>query len=492
MKKRAVFVLAVLCLFAGSGSAFAAGFARQTVQVPGKVYVVVPKDIDGDGLMDLVVSYTVGERPNAKPRIAVFFGRPGGYGAAPDVDVDVPADSCLFDVADVHGAGQLDLVVLRKGAVQARTLARGRAGEWEPLAARGTGVLFPSAAGHLAYDHFVRDWFGDGGVELAIPDYGALAFYRRGEGGKFESAGKATMKTEGYLRAVNHETAEEAGSRLESYAYLPRVFTAPTPEGAEIVLTVGEEIWVYKPHDGRMPEKGTRLFLPILTDAERQADNTNVTTILEDLNGDGWPDLTMIKVGGSLTNFHSAIRIYRGGPSGFETTPAYALDVPGYIPSVRFWDIVGDGKKEMLVPLVEVGLMQLARVFITQSLVVKVQGFRGGDDFYGKNPALTREVTMKVNTERGLTFVGYPPNFSGDFDGDGLPDLLMSRGDGFAVWRNQGNMSFAAEPMMSAAVEPWENVRLADLNGDKRCDLFAWDTTVTARRGKVLILFNQK
>jgi hypothetical protein len=46
--------------------------------------------------------------------------------------------------------------------------------------------------------------------------------------------------------------------------------------------------------------------------------------------------------------------------------------------------------------------------------------------------------------------------------------------------------------MLTAAVEPWENVRLLDLNGDKRCDLFAWDNAVGDRRGKIMILFNQK
>jgi len=490
MKKLAA--LSILLLAFGAGAAQAAGFGRQYAHVPGKVHVVVPKDLEGRGLMDLVVSYTAGEKPNAKPHLAVFYARTGGYGAAPDVDFELPADSCLFDVADIRHSGKLELVVLRKWQVQSRSLAPDAANEWETLLTHGTGVLFPSASGRVSYDNFVRDWFGDGGVEIAIPDYGALLFFRAGEGGKFDAAGKAPMKTEGYLWASNRESNDEAGSRLQSYAYLPRVFTAPTPDGQIVVLTVGEEIWVFKPRDGRLSEKGQRFFLPILTEAERQDENSNVTTIVEDLNGDGWPDLAMIKVGGSLTSFHSAVRIYRGRPDGFDPTPAYALDTPGFIPSVRFWDLVNDGKKELALPLVEVGLMQIARVFMTQSLKVKGMMFRGGPNFYSKEPQLTREVTMKVNTDRGMTFLGYPPNFSGDFDGDGLPDLLVAHGDGFAVYRNLGNMTFASEPMLTAAVEPWENVRLLDLNGDKRCDLFAWDNAVADRRGKIMILFNQK
>jgi hypothetical protein len=488
--KRLLRAAALLAVVVTAAPAWAIGFARQYAQVPGKVNVVVPADVNGDGRLDLAVSYTVGEKPNAKPHLAVFFGKPAGFSASPEVDLDLPGDACLFDLADLNGDGSQEAVVLRKWQVQSAALKSGEGG-WETILSHGSGVLFPSANGVVQYDDFARDWNGDGAAELAIPDYGALLFYRRNDGGKFEAAGKVNEKMEGWLHATNPSTDEEQGSRVFGGVYLPRVFAVESGGARALALTVGEEIWLHQLQNGKFQEKGARFFLSILSEAERQADNSNVTTIVEDLNGDGFPDLAMLKVGGSLTNFRSAVRIYAGQAGGFAASPAYSLDMPGFIPTLRFWDVDGDGKPELCFPWVEVGMMQIARVFMTQSLKVKALVYRAGAAFYGKEPQLTREITMKANTERGLTFLGYPPNVSGDFDGDGKPDLLMSHGDGFGIWRNQGNLSFSSEPMATAAVEPWERVRLVDLNADGRCDMLAWDSARLERRGKIMALFTQ-
>jgi hypothetical protein len=481
----------LILLLVGAAPAFGADFGRQMIETPGKVHLVIPTDVNGDGRLDLVVSHTVGEKPKARAFVAVFLAKAEGYSASPDVNLEVPTDACLFDVADLDGDGAQEVVILRKWQVQSHALQPGAAGGWETLISRGTGVLFPSAHGRLPYSDFARDWTGDGTVEIMVPDYGVLQFFKANGSGKWDANGKVTIKTEGWMSVTNRTSAEEAGEQIESGMYLPRMFAADSRDGRELVLTFGEEVWLHPRQNGRFAEKGNRFFLPVLTEAQRREENSNVTTIVDDLNGDGYPDLAMLKVGGTITNFRSTVRIYAGQSGGFQNQPAYSLDRDGFFPSLRFWDLDGDGKKEMMLPIVEVGLVQIARVFLTQTLRLKTQVFRGGANFYGKDSHFSREIVMKVATDRGISFHGYPPNFNGDFDADGRPDLLMSHGDGFAVWRNQGNLSFGAAPLLSAAVEAWEFVRLADLNGDQKCDLVEWDRNIPDRRTKIMVLFNR-
>ncbi|NLH50498.1 MAG: VCBS repeat-containing protein [Myxococcales bacterium] len=487
--KKVLAIFGLLALLAGSAAA--AGFVSQSPAVDGRVFLVVPIDLNGDGRQDLLVPHATGEKPNAQPHLAVFLAQPAGYAASPDFDLTLPADACLFDAADLDGDGLQELVLLRKWQVQSLTPRAGTRPEWTTLIKHGTGVLFPSFDGYVPYEDFARDWNGDGQPEVAFPDYGVMPFYGRGEKGEWAKVGQVALHARGWLSVQNRETDNEIGDQLQGGFNLPKRMLVVGKRGRELYFTQGEEIWRHPLENGMFREKGERLYFPFLTEQERRNDNMNVVSTVEDLNGDGYPDLILQKLGGSLTNFKSALRIYAGNPAGFNTTPAYATDRDGLIVMLRYWDVTGDGNKEMFMPLIEVGLMQMARMLTTQMLKVKIQVYLGGPGFYGKDPQTTREITMKMNTDRGITFVGYPPNYGEDFDADGLPDLFMQHGNGFAIWKNQGKLSFSNAPIISAAVEPWGESRLRDLNGDCRADFYAWDTADPAKRGRILVLFNK-
>jgi FG-GAP-like repeat len=485
---RHLFICLTVLLLCASVAA-ADGFTTRSLKVSGKAHLAMPADVDADGKNDVVVSHVVGDPPQAQAWISVYLAA-NGYGGAPDIAVALPGDTCVFDLADLDGDGRLELVVMRKWRVDATPLVAGGKATWNTLAKRGTGVLFPPFDGRVSYLDIARDWTGDGALELMIPDYGALWFYRQKKGGAFAKAFQVNVAPEGWVNIANPEHTGGPGQKIDAGVRLPRIFVAPGNNGNVLVLTRGEQVWRHALKDNAFAKKGAYQKLAFLTDEERRTGTMDVISAVDDLNGDGWPDLMLNKIGGGLSSFKSAVHVYAGSAAGFATTPAFSFEESGFAAMVNFGDLDGDGIKEMFLPYAEFGIGQIIRMLTTKKVKLKVMVYRGGAGFYGSEPELSRTTTFAVDTNRGVEFRGYPPNFEGDFDGDGMRDLMMESEDGFGVYLNRGGLKFAGAAGVRHALAPRESTRLADLNGDGKSDCLIWDGRDPRHWDEVLVLLN--
>ncbi|MDP8222646.1 MAG: VCBS repeat-containing protein [Candidatus Lernaella stagnicola] len=485
-----VLCIAILVLMTAYGTAWAGGFVRHDLTVDGKIHQVVAVDVNGDDAKDLLIAYAKNDRRRAAARIAVVMAGDGF--AAPRLDIALPADACLWDTADVNGDGIAELIVLRKWSVVSRPLAKTEAATWTTLAKQGTGVLFPPDDGAVGTMDFARDWTGDGTWEIVVPDYGALVFLRA-DGASFKRAFTVTLPVDGWMRVESDPGQAASGERIVAGLELPQIFTVPTGRGHELFLVKDEAVTRHAlTEQGVFAKQGKTQRFEFLTEQERQAGNMSVISRTDDLNGDGYPDLMLNKIGGGLSTFRSAVRVYAGTPTGFAETPAFSFESDGFASMVHFRDLDGDGNKEMYLPYADFGLAQLVRMLTTKKVKLKAQIYRGAAGLYADKPTLSRSATFHVTTERGMDFRGYPPNFNGDFDGDGLNDLLMESGDGFGVYRNEGGLKFGGTSMMQYNLSPREHLLLADVNADGKSDCILWDTFDPAQRGQVVVLVNEQ
>lgn len=493
---RTVSVLLISLLFITP--AWAADFDQIGCKVGGKIVEIVPYDVNGDQLLDLVVSYKKGLIPEVESKLAVFLHNEQGYGAEPDLDYRLPADTCLFDVADLDTDGLAELILVRKWKVQYFSLFEENNQERKTLLPRGSGVIFPPYGGEVPYEHLVRDWHGNGNISLALPDYGALRFFAPDRNDSWQPAETVALATRGWIRARGLQPAGISSYTFHSGIRTPSIFSHfSANNGTHLILTDQEEIWFHRLNgNGRFPKNGKRFFLPIFDQNERQRENVNLLTWVDDLDGDGHPEAILNKFGGSLTSFRSKIHIHQGNAQGFAKKPGYVYQQKGYSAYLRFWDVDGDGKKEMGMPSADIGLMQLARMLISQSIKLDFRLYRCrkdvGEGMYGPEPDLTNTITFKIDPESNMSLIGFVPSFDGDFDGDGRLDLFMSYEKGFAVWRNEGDLRLAEEPMMSYQIPPAIAHRLRDLNNDGKCDLFLWDSFDPEKYGKIEILLNRQ
>ena len=490
MKRALALMVLIAAGLALANMAFA-GFDRVDLQVAGKISTVIPADVDGNGKNDLVVSYAKGSAPQATPFVAVFLARANGYGAQPDFTFSLPLDSCLIEPADIGQTGRSDLVVFRKRKVVSTALEPSSERIWRTLLDRGSDLMFPAVTGTVPSVDLVRDWLGEGKVAVAMPVYGHTLFFQPDPKGDLAPAGRVRLRVNGWMSVRGPATDNTPGTSLHAGAETPKLFLIRKQDGGrELVATFREEIWQHALRDGRFEETGKHRSFSILTDKERRDDNMMMTSVVDDLNGDGLADLMINKYGGSLTRFKSGVYLFAGGADGPADTPAYTLERDGFVSLLRFQDLNDDGYKEMILPTVDIGLFQIARMLTSQSMKIKVSVYRGGAGYYGKEPELSRQLTLKVATEAGIQIMGYPPDFSGDFDGDGKPDLFMAHDDGIGVWRNTGDLAFDRNPMIVGKVETAESYRLVDLNGDTRCDFLSWYRMDPSKLGRIVLLIN--
>ena len=102
MGKGPLVFAAALVLIAVS-AAPAEPFALQTLVVDGKVSDVYPADLTGDGLSDLLVTYTAGQTPDYTRKVAVFVQSADGFRGRPDASAVVGAKFAMLDTAGTPG-----------------------------------------------------------------------------------------------------------------------------------------------------------------------------------------------------------------------------------------------------------------------------------------------------------------------------------------------------------------------------------------------------
>jgi hypothetical protein len=413
---------------------------------PSKVQGLLRADVDGDGVLDLLVL--------EGRSVWLWRGRSGALPAPSGRTVVLPDDVSAVDVA----GGERLLVLGTSGArlvdASGRDAPSPPSGETEPGARPGETLAWRDAE-RATFADLVR------GDRWLLPT---------SQGWRLAPPGGDDATTF-EVEPLRHVAS--AGPFLEDSA-------AVTWAWPEVLEGAGGSLWAVSGNRllGRTGAGTTAYDLSFLPGGGERR--------LADLDADGVPDV----IHGEGTNQELRVAFFRtppppegGGRGGDLKPPLATLHLTGFPIDPRTLDLDGDGRPDFVVTTIEIDTKNVLLAVTKGIVTASTRAFlnrRSGPSA----PLFASEPDATVTSDIGVRIrFGYAGNFEiqrsftivvdGDYDGDGRKDLLirtapaemtLRRGVKGGVWEEEGRRLEIPAPGASADLEGFA----ADLDGDRK------------------------
>lgn len=446
-------------------------FAVSDWRVPGRaVDAFVARGEDG---RDTVLAISLRGSPPAERRYLTGVPRDLAEPARP---VEVPRDVVAVDAAELGLAPGPELVWLSARELRVVSLH----GETLSVQRLDPPLPLPPRTWELERIELVRDWDADGRLEALAPSAEGARLLPLSAGDEIQElalpliADYGSPTLENYFRPgilagivswPTFELADDDGDgRRDLFAidrYQLRVFRA-TAEG--------------------LPREPTRVdsFPPFSQEEERRHRASTLLTFVRDLDGDQRADLVVHRMVGELARSRTTTTIHlnRGAGADPMAPPNARIERTGGNSVLRFEDVDGDGRVELLEAYIGFGVVQAIRM-----LTLRRAELRLG--------VLTLPVDGSLApTQTWSDYVSYPFDFSttrvrgvlpfveADWNGDGRGDLGW--GDGSNLLRFRLGEARSAGPgfgpiVASVPLSLSGDLVAADLDHDGLPDFVAFD-----------------
>lgn len=477
-------------------------FSLSKLGVAGEVLGLIPADLDGDSLVDIVIVHKKGLPPKESRWVSVFWQNTSGtFGTAPDQSWPLDSLATVLDVGSVDSGHSLQVCYLKPTGVWYYKLSNHRFTETGiELFACPAFTVFPSKSQVPTVD-FVRDWDGHPGDEAAIPEFDGLSIYHRDAEGAFRK--RSVLHVD--LQTRLHETSEgtqrdRVGGVRASFEFPDLTIADYNGDGrADVIATSEDGLQAFlQAADGSFsPEPAADLDFDVRTQEEKQDGSTELRTIVADLNSDGFADAVVTKMTAKgLSSFRSVISLYWGRALGYPAVPDQVIVSEGSASAeVTIRDVNGDGKLDLVMPSMHISIAAIIRILITRNVPITYNIFLCHDGpRYSDRPDFEKEVSYKID------FSGESDTqamtLDGDFNGDKVKDFVLASDDEeLSVYLGINSDSeelFAKKPVSKVTADAFGDLTTEDLNQDGYSDMLLRYPNTKDRKGLVEVLMNRR
>jgi len=156
-------------------------FSAQSLIVEGKKLAVIPTDLDGQGMFEIVVVSKTGVYPKEKRWISIFKADTSAqYSTTAGQQWEIDHAAAIIDVGDVAPSPGKEIFYLTGDGI--RYYPQEQNGNFstapQNLLSFPTITVFP-AAGSLPRGRLFMDWKRNGGKMLLLPQFDSLVFFDR-------------------------------------------------------------------------------------------------------------------------------------------------------------------------------------------------------------------------------------------------------------------------------------------------------------------------
>ena len=465
------------------------------MKVEGKIGLYLAEDLNGDDLVDMVVFHTKGEAGRAERWLSIFYQTAAGFPSEPQRSFRIPPHAVVFDAGDVLPAPGKEIAFLARDGLYAYTLGNIPSlppGEEPPRKILDVPSIFqvPDPSSLADFD-FILDLDGDGAPEALIPQFDQCLIYAKATDGHLRLAGAADLGLVSSLQGLP-AGQEAVGFGIRTGLATPKFLTLDfnADRRTDLIAVYPDSLCAFFQKDGVFggpPDQvidlrfdriamGSETLREVSTHDDRE--RTTVTKVA-DLDGDGRVDLVAQKFSAKdgIFSAETQIQVYYGRKTGgrdfFSRTPDQVLKENGVQITAYVVDLDGDGRMDLIVPTVKLGLTQFIQMLLARTFDVDVYlYFMGKDGRYPASPSYRRSVSVQVDFKGHNSQPVYEVE---DLNGDGRFDILTSSdtteleefyGDPARTFGKRPDLRFQVKLPRNG-----ERVRAMRLNADRRADV---------------------
>ncbi len=428
--------------------------------------------------LDLFVISVEGTPPDERRHLNVFPCRSGPGAGGEPLAFEIAAETVLVDtyeIGDGHGSAWLE--VDRRG-LAIRSLSS--LGPTRRIDVERALPLPPRASG-VSRLEMVKDWSGRGRPVAMLPTL---------EGGLMIDLLDGGSRSLEFPMIASYESQNRDLPGLIPNLLLAE-FRWPTlvlgrdndDEYPDLFALTRWNLWIF--HGGKdgfapQPTRGIPLRpFGEAEDAEFEGNNTHY--FAEDLNGDGLSDLMLHRFSGDLTEGNAVTEIYLNPGQGAEPSqlPNVTLRSQNSLAAINPIDLDRDGRSELIRVSTQFGLLQLVRVLLTRRAGASIEVLSAeSGDLRKFRTSWKQDISFRMNFGEGR-IIGLYPNLQGDWNGDGIRDLLHADGEERMALRlgERGPKGPRFGDLVAHQRIPLRagRTQTTDLNGDGLDDLIAYD-----------------
>jgi len=458
-------VLVMLSVVSVSVAADAPVYSKSALTLSGRLLSVVADDMDGDGLKDIVAVCLKGDRPaTAVRQVDVFIQNKGGvFASRPDASWPVSPSASVFDTGAADGSGRRSVLFIAPDGVYAYLPVAGGYSR-KPTRIIKAGSVF-TGADPLDLPHY--DFFMEpkGVSPMALlPDMSGLAVYTR-EGNTFRLSSGPDVPVS---TTFSDDKPGEGGGLTVSHG-LPAVCVKgfDSPGSADIVASWEDNALVFlRGADGRYSSDPDVSFQPGLMSGMDKGPMEGAWLFPADIDGDGRMDAAVVKKTGGLARTKSLIFIYIRKGDTFPPKPAHTIITEGVV-GPRFVDLNGDGRLDVLLPSIKVGISNFVNMLTSGKVNVDVDMYmQGKDGSFPDRPTKTKSVGFKLDLTNLAKAA--PVLETGRFSsGGGYSLAVVSGDDRVSVYLPDRYSILSDRPGVELVADAPTGMDVVDLNGDK-------------------------
>lgn len=491
-------------------------FSRFDLSMEGKILQIIPSDLNGDSLKDLIVIYRTGYSFNIERWLAVFFQTSHGrFNSSPDRVWKIPENSSIIDVCNIDEAADEEIIFLTTNGV---SYYKGISVKVPPQLKRlldVSSIAKVAAKKEISQLDFCKDWLGKEKSEFLIPGFTFTTFVDSRLLDEITS-GEPSVRKSGFSKDIEHWPDElhqkldipsfasyspgSHGSLFSSFAF-PDIFSLDEngDQLKDIIALREDRLFIFhQTQDHKLPTSPSKVIdLNILTPEEKASDQTYFSVTLDDLNGDNIADAYVWKMRTEgFANFVGDVRIFFGKKeTGLSKNPDLILTIPdGYYVLTGARDHDGDGKKEISIFSIKLGLWGYVKMFVTHKIKVYINIFipdKNGN--YPSVPSLSESYSIRIDLSRGFDIPAYRV---ADLNGDRILDLIFgTEKDEISIFIGTGmkdNKIYSKEASDIFSVDPHPRVVVDSLENDEFNDIAFYYPLGEQSKGKIILMKNNR